>query len=512
MKNMKTSSQSNLRTSIYLVKPLRDSASPLVEILEARQLLSGSVVASVNAYGDLIVRGDAADNVITLDQEGLSANQVRVSGSDGTLINDGAAPVVLTGITNRVSVRLVGGRDRLFMNNISLPGNVLLEQRRGILGNVEIAGDLRVLSRAATSLINTAVGGNLTTESTSVAGAGTVVLAGATVQGTTTISGGVGADVVTIDDSTFNDFGVFTGAGDDSVRIEASGDPLGVPTEFGRPATILLGSGNDVLKVGLAGQSGNRAVFAKRVLFDGKAGFDTLLKADNTEFVWQDRVQIINFEANTLGQLPINLGAAAPFAVMATASISSTGTTVVNGDVGLNPGSSQGVPPAQVNGTIHVNDPATVAARADLLAAYNDAVSRTVNAQVLPGNLGGLTLTPGVYVNSSSVMIQGSGPGNNLTLDAQGDPNAVFIFKMGSTLTTGPGAQVILAGGARASNIFWQVGTSATLGTTTIFKGSILAAVTITVDTGSVVRGRLLAGSNSDGSVTINASTISLPL
>ena len=83
---------------------------------------------------------------------------------------------------------------------------------------------------------------------------------------------------------------------------------------------------------------------------------------------------------------------------------------------------------------------------------------------------------------------------------------------MGSTLTTGPGAQVILTGGAKAGNIFWQVGSSATLNTTTIFKGSILAAVSITVNTGSVVRGRLLAGSNSDGSVTIDASTISVPL
>jgi hypothetical protein len=98
-----------------------------------------------------------------------------------------------------------------------------------------------------------------------------------------------------------------------------------------------------------------------------------------------------------------------------------------------------------------------------------------------------------------------------VTLDAQGDPNAIFIFKMGSTLTTGPGAQVVLAGGAKAGNIFWQVGTSATLDTTTIFMGNILAAVTITVNTGSVVEGRLLGGSNSDGSVTINASTITVP-
>ena len=139
-------------------------------------------------------------------------------------------------------------------------------------------------------------------------------------------------------------------------------------------------------------------------------------------------------------------------------------------------------------------------------------MSRSVGSISLPGNLGGLTLTPGLYTNSSSVLISGSGPGNNLTLDALGDPNAIFILKMGSTLTTGPGAQVILAGGAKASNIFWQVGSSATLNTTTIFKGNILAAVTITVNTGSVVEGRLLAGATSGGAVTINASTVTVPV
>jgi hypothetical protein len=212
-----------------------------------------------------------------------------------------------------------------------------------------------------------------------------------------------------------------------------------------------------------------------------------------------------------VAQQPINLGSAAAFAVMATASITGTGPNDINGDVGLNPGSSQGIPPSQVNGTIHVDDQAVIRAQADLLAAYNDAVSRTVASQTLPGNLGGLTFTPGLYTNSTSVQIDGAGPGNILTLDAQGDPNAIFIFKMGSTLTTGPGAQIVLSGGAKAGNIFWQVGTSATLNTTTIFKGNILAAVTITVNTGSIVDGRLLGGSNSDGSVTVNASTVTVP-
>ncbi|HEX8340413.1 MAG TPA: Ig-like domain-containing protein [Tepidisphaeraceae bacterium] len=212
-----------------------------------------------------------------------------------------------------------------------------------------------------------------------------------------------------------------------------------------------------------------------------------------------------------IAQDPVLLKRAAPFAVMARASISSTGATQINGDVGLNPGAAQGIPTSQVNGTIHVTNQTIINAQTDLLAAYNDAVSRTVTSVALPGNMGGLTFTPGLYTNSTSVLISGAGPNNNVTLDAQGDPNAIFIFKMGSTLTTGPGAQVILAGGAKANNIFWQVGTSATLDTTTIFKGNVMAAVTITVNTGSVVEGRLLGGSTSDGSVTINASTVTVP-
>ncbi|HXM99001.1 MAG TPA: Ig-like domain-containing protein [Candidatus Dormibacteraeota bacterium] len=212
------------------------------------------------------------------------------------------------------------------------------------------------------------------------------------------------------------------------------------------------------------------------------------------------------------GPATINLASAGSFAVMATASISSTGPTVINGDVGLKPGTSQGIPPAQVNGTIHINDPVVTQAQTDLLAAYNDAVTRSANAQVLPGNMGGLTFTPGLYVNSTSVLLSGAGPNNNVTLDAQGDPNAVFIFKMGSTLTTAPGSQVILAGGAKAANVFWQVGSSATIDTTTIFKGNVLAAVTITLNTGAAVEGRMFAGAaGGAGSVTVNASTITVP-
>lgn len=216
--------------------------------------------------------------------------------------------------------------------------------------------------------------------------------------------------------------------------------------------------------------------------------------------------------AGAAGPATINLGSAGSFAVMATASISSTGPVVINGNVGLAPGTSQGIPPAQVNGTIHVNDPIVTQAQADLLAAYNDAVSRSANAITLPGNMGGLTFTPGLYTNSTSVLISGAGPNNNVTLDAQGDPNAVFIFQMGSTLTTATSSQVILAGGAKAGNVFWQVGTSATLGVTSIFEGNVLAATSITINTGAAVTGRMFSGAaGGAGSATINASTVTVP-
>ena len=212
------------------------------------------------------------------------------------------------------------------------------------------------------------------------------------------------------------------------------------------------------------------------------------------------------------GPAMINLGSAGSFAVMATASISSTGPVVINGNVGLAPGTSQGIPPAQVNGTIHVNDPIVTQAQADLLAAFNDATSRSTNAQTLPGNMGGLTFTPGLYVNSTSVLISGAGPNNNVTLDAQGDPNAVFIFKMGSTLTTGVGSQVILAGGAKASHVFWQVDTSATIDVGSIFQGNVLAATSITINTGAAVTGSMFSGAaGGTGSATVNASTVTVP-
>jgi hypothetical protein len=200
--------------------------------------------------------------------------------------------------------------------------------------------------------------------------------------------------------------------------------------------------------------------------------------------------------------VPVALGSASTFAVLAASTVTSIAPTTINGDLGLSPGTSVTGSPT-VNGTIHIADTAAAQAQQALTTAYNDAGSRA-GAITLAGNIGGLTLTPGVYRSSSSLAISSG----ELTLDAQGDPNAVFIFQMASTLVTTSGRQVILTGGAQAANVFWQVGSSATLGTGSVFKGTIMALASITVTTGATVEGRLLART---AAVTLDSNTITIP-
>lgn len=204
-------------------------------------------------------------------------------------------------------------------------------------------------------------------------------------------------------------------------------------------------------------------------------------------------------------QSPVALGSASTYAVLAGATVTSTGNTSVIGDIGAGPGSAvTGFPPGVLNGTIHAGDPAAAQAQSDLSSAYNDAAGRTLDAVIVAGNIGGLTLPPGLYKSTSSLAISSG----DLTLDAGGNANAVFIFQMASTLTTTSGRQVILSGGANPTNIFWQVGSSATLGTTTAFKGSILAQASITLETGATLDGRALA---KEGGITLDANTITIP-
>ena len=207
----------------------------------------------------------------------------------------------------------------------------------------------------------------------------------------------------------------------------------------------------------------------------------------------------------TTGQGGIDLGTAGNFAILAGAGVTNTGNTIVTGDLGTSPtGTVTGFPPGIVIGTIHAADPVAAQAKLDLTIAYNDAQSRTTGAVSLPGDLSGLTLVPGLYVNSTSVMLSAG----NVTLDAQGDVNAVFILKMGSTLTTLPGTQVILSGGAQAKNIYWSVGSSGTLGTNSLFYGNILSDQAISLNTGAVLNGRALTRI---ASVTLQANIVNKP-
>src|SRR5439155_4368927 len=195
---------------------------------------------------------------------------------------------------------------------------------------------------------------------------------------------------------------------------------------------------------------------------------------------------------------------ATTFGVLAGTMVTSAGNTTVNGDLGVSPGTAvTGFPPGIVSGTIHAGDAAAAQAQTNLTAEYNDAAGRTLGAVTVAGDLGGQTLTPGLYKSTSSLAISSG----DLTLDAQGDANAVFIFQMASTLTTASGRQLFLSGGAKAVNIFWQVGSSATLGTGSVLKGNILALTSIALQTGATLEGRALAR---NGAVTLDANTVGL--
>lgn len=207
---------------------------------------------------------------------------------------------------------------------------------------------------------------------------------------------------------------------------------------------------------------------------------------------------------------PVPLGAAASFAVLAAAGVSNTSTpTTITGDVGIWPGTSMtNFPPGIVTGAVHVNDTTAQAAEAALGIAYGNAAGRVGPFTPADGNVGGLTFTPGLYRSGTSTEISGGG---NLTLDAGGDPNAVFIFQIASTLTTSSGFGITLAGGAKPSQIFWEVGSSATIGVGSQFVGTILANTSITLVSGATLNGRALAGAVSGtGAVTMDDNTVVL--
>lgn len=196
----------------------------------------------------------------------------------------------------------------------------------------------------------------------------------------------------------------------------------------------------------------------------------------------------------------VGLGTADSFAVLGGSTVTNTGPSVISGDLGVSPGTAvTGFPPGTVtNGTIHAADAVAAQAQADTTIAYDDAAGRSPTATIT-ADLGGQTLVPGVY-RGSSLGLTGT-----LTLDAQGDQGAVFIFQAASTLITASGSRVALINGAQACNVFWQVGSSATLGTNSVFVGTILALTSVTADTGTSAAGRLLAR---NGAITLDSNTV----
>lgn len=197
------------------------------------------------------------------------------------------------------------------------------------------------------------------------------------------------------------------------------------------------------------------------------------------------------------------LGTAKSFAVLGGQTVTNTGPSTIHGDLGVSPGSAvTGFPPGLViaPGATHAADAVALQAQSDVTTAYNALAGAASTSNLAGQNLGGKTLVAGVYTFTSSAQLTGS-----LTLNAAGNANAVFIFQIGSTLTTASNSSVRLINGAQPCNVFWQVGSSATLGTTTSFIGNILALTSIALQTGTTVNGRALAR---NGAVTLDTNNV----
>lgn len=327
---------------------------------------------------------------------------------------------------------------------------------------------------------------------------GTVVASGAITLGASTevIGRALSLDAVTMADATIR----FTEALPPTVMIDGGAAAVTkdtTPTISGTssaaassPVTVTVDGQTHVTVVDAAGAwsvtatelaAGAHAVVAKVRDGDGNG---------NAAF------QNLTVEVNPA---PVALGTAATYSVLAVTGVVSTGTTVVSGDLGVSPATSvTGFPPGIVGGSIHAGDPAAAAAQNDLLAALEDAGSRTPHTAIA-GNLGGQTFHAGVHHTAAALALTGI-----VTLDAEGDPDAVFIFQTDAAFNTAAASSVVLARGAQASNVFWVVTGAAGTGANSSLAGTVLAAGAITLGADSALDGRAL----SRGTVTLASGTL----
>lgn len=283
--------------------------------------------------------------------------------------------------------------------------------------------------------------------------------------------------------------------------LQTSGPPLGLPAVTG------VVTYNSLTKIATFTPTADLAINTKytATITTGAKDLAGLALASNK--VWSFTTAGV-----IVPPLDSHLGSAGTFGLMATAAITSTGNSVINGDVSLEPGTSMtGFPPAVVNGTIHVNDTVSAQARADLLIAYNyykglppGAGPNAFSAGADPGALFPGGVPPGVYTSGSTIIAT-----TPMVLDAGGNANAVWVFQIGSSLTTG--ANVTLTGGAQAKNVYWVPTLDATIGIGTVFNGTIVSGRDVTAVTGAKIEGRILAGATLAGTIALQNATVNVP-
>ena len=220
------------------------------------------------------------------------------------------------------------------------------------------------------------------------------------------------------------------------------------------------------------------------------------------DYVW-------TFTTEADQQQPPIFGAADSYGIMATAAITNTGLSVINGDVSLDPGTSiTGFPPGVINGVLNINNTESAQARADLLQAYNELKNLPPGVTIPAGSdLGALYpngIPAGTYTSGSTMLVS-----TTLVLDGGGDENAVWVFQIGSSLTTN--ANVMLTNGANENNVYWVSTMDATVGVGTIFHGTIVSGRDVTAMTGALINGRILAGAITAGTIALDSNTVNVP-